>query len=425
MSADLIHPGHLRIIKEAEKWGEVTIGMLTDKAVASFKRLPLLTYEQRKAVVESIKGVSRVIPQDTFDYAPNLLALRPDFVVHGDDWREGVQKEIRQKVVSTLAEWGGQVIEVPYSQEYSSEGLRNAIHQIGTTPDVRRRQLKRLLQSKPLVRILEAHNGLTGLIVEHTKAEQGSQIKEFDGMWLSSLTDSTAKGKPDIEYVDLTSRTNTIHDILDVTTKPIIYDGDTGGLPEHFVFTVRTLERLGISAVIIEDKIGLKKNSLFGTDVEQTQDSIENFSHKITQGKRAQVTGDFMIVARVESLILKKGVADAVARAKAYIGAGADGIMIHSKEKDPGEIMEFCREYSLFEKKVPLIIVPSAFSHVPEKALQEMGVNVVIYANHLLRSAYPAMVNTAKSILLNERAHEAEPNCMPIKEIINLIPGGK
>lgn len=425
MSADLIHPGHLRIIKEAEKWGEVTVGMLTDKAVASFKRLPLLTYEQRKAVVESIKGVSRVIPQDTFDYAPNLLALRPDFVVHGDDWREGVQKEIRQKVVSTLAEWGGQVIEVPYSQEYSSEGLRNAIHQIGTTPDVRRRQLKRLLQSKPLVRILEAHNGLTGLIVEHTKAEHGSQIKEFDGMWLSSLTDSTAKGKPDIEYVDLTSRTNTIHDILDVTTKPIIYDGDTGGLPEHFVFTVRTLERLGISAIIIEDKIGLKKNSLFGTDVQQTQDSIENFSHKITQGKRAQVTSDFMIIARVESLILKKGVADALTRAKAYIAAGADGIMIHSKEKDPGEIMEFCREYSLFEKKVPLIVVPSAFSHVPEKALQEMGVNVVIYANHLLRSAYPAMVNTAKCILLNERAHEAEPNCMPIKEIINLIPGGK
>ncbi len=425
MSADLIHPGHLRIIKEAEKWGEVTIGMLTDKAVASFKRLPLLTYEQRKAVVESIKGVSRVIPQDTFDYAPNLLALRPDFVVHGDDWREGVQKEIRQKVISTLAEWGGQVIEVPYSREYSSEGLRNAIHQIGTTPDVRRRQLKRLLQSKPLVRILEAHNGLTGLIVEHTKTEHGSQVKEFDGMWLSSLTDSTAKGKPDIEYVDLTSRTNTIHDILDVTTKPIIYDGDTGGLPEHFVFTVRTLERLGISAVIIEDKIGLKKNSLFGTDVAQTQDSIENFSHKITQGKRAQVTSDFMIVARVESLILKKGVADALTRAKAYIGAGADGIMIHSKEKDPGEIMEFCREFSLFEKKVPLIVVPSTFSHVPEKALQEMGVNVVIYANHLLRSAYPAMVNTAKCILVNERAHEAEPNCMPIKEIINLIPGGK
>lgn len=425
MSADLIHPGHLKIIKEAEKWGEVTVGMLTDKAVASFKRLPLLTYEQRKAVVESIKGVSRVIPQDTFDYAPNLLALRPDFVVHGDDWREGVQKEIRQRVISTLAEWGGQVVEVPYSQEYSSEGLRNAMHQIGTTPDVRRRQLKRLLQSKPLIRILEAHNGLTGLIVEHTKVEHGSQVKEFDGMWLSSLTDSTAKGKPDIEYVDLTSRTNTIHDILDITTKPIIFDGDTGGLPEHFVFTVRTLERLGVSAVIIEDKIGLKKNSLFGTDVEQNQDSIEHFSHKITQGKRAQVTSDFMIVARVESLILKKGVADAVTRAKAYIAAGADGIMIHSKEKDPGEIMEFCQEYSLFEKKVPLIVVPSAFSHIPEKTLQEMGVNVVIYANHLLRSAYPAMMNTAKSILLHERAHEAEPNCMPIKEIINLIPGGK
>jgi phosphoenolpyruvate phosphomutase len=423
MSADLIHPGHLNIIKEACKLGDVIIGLLTDKAIASYKRLPSLRYEQRKIIIENIKGVSEVVPQEELDYVPNLRKIRPDYVVHGDDWRKGVQQEVRQRVIDTLKEWGGALHEVPYTKGISSTQLNQSLKEIGTTPEVRMERLRRLIESKPIVKVLEAHNGLTGLIVENIYVEQDGRRKEFDAMWLSSLTDSTAKGKPDIEAVDVTSRLHGLNDILEVTTKPIIYDGDTGGIPEHFVFTVKTLERLGVSAIIIEDKTGLKKNSLFGTEVPQTQASIEDFSYKITAGKKAQVTKSFMIIARIESLILGKGIDDALSRAKAYIDAGADGIMIHSKEKDGKEILEFCRKYGTFNKRVPLVAVPSSYNHLYEQQLIEAGVNVVIYANHLLRSAYPAMVNVAKTILTHERSLETDDECISIKEILNLIPG--
>lgn len=425
MSADLIHPGHLNIIKKANEYGEVTLGLLTDKAIASYKRLPFLSYEQRKIIVENIKGVKNVIPQETLDYVPNLLKLKPDYVVHGDDWKTGRQKETREKVLEALKKWGGKLIEPEYTEGISSTLLNEEQRSIGTTPQIRIKRLRRLLEAKPIVRILEAHSGLTGLIVEHTKVSDNSTTKEFDGVWISSLTDSTTKGKPDIELVDFTSRLNTINQIIEVTTKPIILDGDTGGPVEHFVFMVKTLERLGVSAVIIEDKVGLKKNSLFGTDVEQKQAEIEDFSDKITRGKKAQLTDDFMIIARIESLILKNGMDDAIKRASAYIEAGADGIMIHSKEKDGNEIFEFCNRYKMFENKVPLIVVPTTYNHVYEKELSELGANIIIYANHLLRSAYPAMVKTAETILKNERSQEVDALCMPIKEIITLLPGSK
>jgi phosphoenolpyruvate phosphomutase / 2-hydroxyethylphosphonate cytidylyltransferase len=425
MSADMIHPGHLNIIKEAEKLGEVTIGLLTDKAIASYKRLPALKYEQRKIIIESIKGVAKVIAQNELDYAPNLRMLKPDYVVHGDDWKKGVQQQTRQKVIDTLNEWGGKLHEVPYTKGISSTQLNQSIKEIGTTPEIRMERLRRLIESRPIVKVMEAHNGLTGLIVENTSVEVDGRKKEFDAMWLSSLTDSTAKGKPDIEAVDVTSRLQGLNDILEVTTKPIIYDGDTGGIPEHFVFTVRKLERLGVSAIIIEDKKGLKKNSLFGTEVPQIQDNIEDFCYKIQEGKKAQVTKSFMIVARIESLILKQGLDDALMRAKAYIEAGADGIMIHSKEKDGEEIMQFCKSYKEFEKRVPLVAVPSSYNYIKEEQLIDMGVNIVIYANQLLRSAYPAMVDVAKSILEHERSLESNDKCLSIKEILNLIPGTK
>lgn len=425
MSADMIHPGHLNIIKEAQKLGYVIVGLLTDKAIASYKRLPTLKYEQRKIIIENIKGVSEVVPQHELDYAPNLREIKPDYVVHGDDWQKGVQQQTRQKVIDTLKEWGGILHEVPYTQGISSTQLNQSLKEIGTTPEIRMERLRRLIESKPIVRVMEAHNGLTGLIVENININQNGHTKEFDAMWLSSLTDSTAKGKPDIEAVDVTSRLHALNDILEVTTKPIIYDGDTGGIPEHFVFTVKTLERLGVSAIIIEDKTGLKKNSLFGTDVPQKQASIEDFCYKISTGKKAQVTKSFMIIARIESLILKQGIDDAIKRADAYIKAGADGIMIHSKETNGQEILEFCRRYALFEKRVPLVAVPSSYNHMYEKQLKEAGVSIVIYANHLLRSAYPAMVDVAKSILSHERSLEADDKCMSIKEILNLIPGTK
>ncbi|MDP8207853.1 MAG: phosphoenolpyruvate mutase [Candidatus Electryonea clarkiae] len=422
MSADIIHTGHLNIISEARKLGKVVIGLLTDEAISSYKRLPYFSFDQRKVIVENLVGVSRVIPQDTLDYVPNLRKLKPDYVVHGDDWKTGVQRETRQRVIDALHDWGGELVEPDYTPGISSTQINRMIKEVGTTPEIRMKRLRRLLAAKPIVRIIEAHNGLGGLIVENTSIEKNGQVREFDGIWLSSLTDSTAKGKPDIEFVDLTSRLSTVNDILEVSTKPIIYDGDTGGIPEHFIFTVRSLERLGVSAVIIEDKIGLKKNSLFGTEVDQQQDTIEGFSHKITKGKQAQITDDFMVIARIESLILKAGMDDALKRARAYINAGADGIMIHSREKEPDEILAFCQKFSEFEKQVPLVAVPGSYSQITEKELADAGVAVVIYANHMLRSAYPAMVKTVESILENERAKEADEFCLPIKEIISLIP---
>ncbi|MAG47670.1 phosphoenolpyruvate mutase [archaeon] len=425
MSGDSVHHGHLNIIKEARKLGDVTVGLLTDKAIANYKRLPFLTFEQRKVVVENLKGVKEVIPQETWDYVPNVRKLKADFMVHGTDWRTGIQKGKRDDIVEAMKEWGGKLIEPEYTRDVSTTDLIQNMMEMGTTPELRKNKLRRLLAAKPIVRILEAHNGLTGLIAEKTNITlDNGELREFDGIWESSLTDSTSKGKPDTATVDVTSRINTIEQILEVTTKPIVVDGDSGGLAEHFIFTVKSLERLGISAVIIEDKIGSKKNSLYGTDVEQTQDTIEDFSNKIKFGKQAQVTEDFMIIARIESLILKKGMDDALRRAKAYIEAGADAIMIHSKEKSFDEIKEFCQKYKEFENKVPLVVVPSTYSHITEKELADNGINMVIYANHLLRSAYPAMVKVSESILRNERAHEVEDLCMPIKQVINLIPDG-
>ncbi|MDR0406643.1 MAG: phosphoenolpyruvate mutase [Holosporales bacterium] len=425
MSADLIHPGHLNIINEATKLGEVIVGLLTDEAIASYKRLPYMAFKERQTVVSAIKGVSQIIAQDTLDYVPNLLSIRPDYVVHGDDWRDGVQKQTRQKVIDTLTAWGGELIEIPYTKGISSTKLNLALREIGILPEHRLSSLRRLLAVKPILRFLEVHNGLTGSIVEHTHITTEAGLCEFDGMWISSLTDSTARAKPDIELIDLSSRIRTLEEVFEVTTKPLIFDGDTGGLAEHFAFTVRTLERLGVSAIIIEDKTGLKKNSLLGTDVEQTQESIELFSHKINVGKKAQISKDFMIVARIESLILGRGQQDALMRAEKYIQAGADAIMIHSRQKKPDEIFAFCDAYSKLPDRRPLIAVPSSYSQVTEDELKEKGVNIVIYANHLLRSAYPAMKKTAESILCHERAFEADENIMSINEILNLVPGTK
>lgn len=425
MVADIMHPGLIRIINEGAKYGDVVVGLFTDRAVAERKRLPYLTYEQRKEVVENIKGVSEVVPQDEWSYIPNLKKLHPDFIIHGDDWKTGANAELREQVFRTMEEIGGKVVEVPYTKGINSSELFKEVQSIGTTPENRMKMLHRLIAVKPVVRILEAHDGLCGLLIENLEVRKGNRTEHFDGMWSSSLTDSTSKGKPDIEAVDLTTRLQDLNNILECTTKPIIFDGDTGGKIEHFVFTVRTLERHGISAVIIEDKVGLKKNSLFGTDAVQTQDSIEGFCKKIRAGKEAQVTKDFMVIARIESLIAGKPVSDALERAAAYVAAGADGIMIHSKNKSGEDIKEFCVSFRKDHPKVPIVVVPTTYDHVYEKELAEWGANVVIYANHLLRAAYPAMKRAAATILENQRALEVRDLCMPIKEILELIPGTK
>lgn len=426
MTADIMHPGLIHIINEATKYGDVIIGLLTDRAIAEHKRLPYLTYEQRKEVVENIKGVSEVVPQDEWSYVDNLKRIKPDYIIHGDDWKTGPLCEIREQVFEVMNEQGGKVIEIPYTKGINSSSLDKDIKSIGTTPDVRMKALRRLIHAKPIVRILEAHDGLCGLIIENLEVQKGDKREVFDGMWSSSLTDSTSKGKPDIEAVDLTTRMQDLNNILECTTKPIIFDGDTGGGKiEHFVFTVRTLERHGISAVIIEDKVGLKKNSLFGTDAVQTQDTIEGFCQKIKAGKEARVTQDFMIIARIESLIAGKPMSDALERAYAYVEAGADGIMIHSKNKSGEDIKEFCLTFRQRYAHVPIVVVPTTYDHIHESELRDWGVNVVIYANHMLRAAYPAMMQVARTILENERAQEVRDLCMPIKEILELIPGTK
>jgi len=425
MSADLVHPGHINILKEAARLGKVIIGLLTDEAIASYKRLPHMDYAMRKSVIENIKGVTQVIPQHTLNYTDNLRKIEPDFVVHGDDWKTGIQRQTRQQVINVLQEWGGELVEVSYSKGISSTQLHESIKEVGTTPNIRLSMLRRLLNAKSLIRVNEVHHGLSGLITERTTVERNGIPISFDAMWSSSLTDSCAKGKPDIEAVDMTSRMHTVNEIFDVTTLPLIFDADTGGKVEHFRFTVKSLERLGVSAVVIEDKVGPKKNSLLGNDVKQTQDSIDNFQAKIVAGKKSQVTDDFMVISRIESLILDAGMQDALDRAKAYMDAGTDAIMIHSRKKEPDEIFEFCEKYHRLPRTVPLKIVPTSFNSVTEDEWVDRGVNIVTYANHMLRSSYPAMLKVAQSILRNGRSLETSDDCLSIKEILELIPGTK
>lgn len=419
-SADLIHSGHIAIIKKAARLGKLIIGVLTDEVVASYRRFPLLPFQERKSMLENITGVYRVVEQDTLSYRANIEKYRPDYVVHGNEWVTGVLKPVRDEVLSALGEYGGKLVEYPYSHGF--EELDQRARAEFSIPEVRRKRLKKSMEMKGMITAMEAHNGLTGLLVENTTVWENGESRQFDAMWISSLCDSTAKGKPDIELVDLTSRLKTVDEIMEVTTKPIIFDGDTGGLTEHFVYTVRSLERMGVSMVIIEDKIGLKKNSLFGLEVAQTQDTIENFSAKIRAGKKAQRTKDFMICARIESLILEKGTDDALTRAFAFVEAGADAIMIHSRKKDPSEIFEFVEKFHAKDRFTPIVLVPTSFNSVTEEEWKERGVNIVIYANQLMRAEVPAMQNVAETILRYHRAEECDADLMPFQDIIRLIP---
>lgn len=420
-STDVIHEGHMNVIHEAKKYGKVIAGVMSDSAMVKFDRFPTIPFEERVEMFRNIQEIDEVIVQNDVMYENVLRQLKPDYVLHGDNWRDGAQSAIRENVIEVLKEWGGQLIEVPYTYNENVKHIDAMIREKLAMPEYRRRRLRQLLKMCPVVKTIEAHSGLTGLIAEKTVVAHNGQLNQFDAMWVSSLCDSTAKGKPDIELVDMSSRIRTLDEIMDVTTKPIILDGDTGGLIEHFVYNVRTLERMGISAIIIEDKTGLKKNSLFGTEVKQTQDTIENFCEKIRAGKNALRTDEFMIIARIESLILEQGMEDALTRAYEYVAAGADGIMIHSRKRDPAEIYEFCDKFREKEKEIPIVVVPTSFNEETEEKLAEHGVNIVIYANQLTRSAFPAMENTAKEILRYHRAKEVDDKLMPFKEIITLI----
>lgn len=418
---DVIHEGHINILNEAKKYGKVIVGILSDAAMIRYNRFPTIDFEKRIHIVKELNIADEIVIQDDIMYDKIIEKIRPDYVLHGDNWKSGPMRAIRDNVEELIREYGGEIIDVPYTYNENVKRIDMKIREKLAMPEYRRKRLKQLIRMCPIVKTLEVHSGLTGLIAEKTIVENDGGLDQFDAMWISSLCDSTAKGKPDIELVDMTSRFRTIDDVMEVTTKPIIFDGDTGGLIEHFVYTVRTLERMGVSAIIIEDKTGLKKNSLFGNEVVQTQDSIEHFSEKIRAGKKIQLTDDFMIIARIESLILEQGMEDALNRAFAYVEAGADGIMIHSRKKNPAEILEFCDKFREKDMETPIVVVPTSFNEITERELAEHGVNVVIYANQLTRSAFPAMEQTARDILRYHRAKEVDDRLMPIKDIITLI----
>ena len=420
-STDILHEGHINILKKASSYGRVIVGLLTDKAITQYKKLPHLNYSQREIILKNIRFVDKVIPQKKLDYTENLNLVKPHFVIHGDDWKTGIQSNTRKKVINQIKKWKGKLIEIPFTKNISSEKLKKRILSTGTTPDIRMSKLRRLIEAKSISRFLESHNALSGLIIENLQLVKKNNFFEFDGMWSSSLTDSTSRGKPDNQSVDISTRLNGLNEILDVTTKPVIFDADNGGRTEHFSYTIKSLERAGVSAVIIEDKVGLKKNSLFKNQKGAKQDSIRKFCNKIKVGNNSKITDNFMIIARIESFILGKSLSDAIKRANAYSKAGADAILIHSKEKNPKQIFAFAKEFKKSKFFKPMVAVPSTYSKTTEKQLIKNGFKIVIYANHMLRAAYPAMLNAAKNILKHERSSPIEKKITPIKEILTLI----
>jgi phosphoenolpyruvate phosphomutase len=423
MSVDVLHHGHINIIQHARNYGDIIVGLLVDKALADHKRLPILNYENRKKIIENIVGVTEVVPQNEWDYSPNISKYQPDFMIHGDDWLEGPLAPYRTKAINALQIYGGQLIEIPYTKEVSSSKIVKNLMDVGITPEIRKSTLKRLLSAKSLTRIIETHSPISALIAENISVEKDGKLREFDGFWSSSLTDSIEMGKPDIEALDVSSRLNNINNIFEVTTKPLIMDIDTGGKAEHLEINIKTMERLGISAVIMEDKMGLKRNSLLGNEVNQQLEEIEVFCEKIKVGKEKKLSSDFMLIARIESLILEKGMDDAVRRAFAYVDAGADGVMIHSRKEEPKEIFEFAKIFRKEYQNIPLVSIPTTYNEVFEEQLEDNGFDIVIYANHLMRASYPAMTNAAKSILLHSRSKEIEDSLINIKEALSIIPG--
>ncbi|MAJ86251.1 MAG: phosphoenolpyruvate mutase [Candidatus Pelagibacter sp.] len=417
LAADILHEGHVNILKKASKHGDVTVGLMTDNAIGKYKKIPFLNYHQREVVVKNLSMVKKVIPQYTMDFRPNLRLLKPDYVVHGDIWKPALKK-LRKEVVEQLKKWSGKLIEYPYTKNISSSSIKENIINSPLFNVSRVSMLKRLLSVKGFVRIIEAHSPLAGLIIENTKYKKNKNDKEYDGMWSSSLTESLMRGKPDNQSVELSTRITALNELLDITTKPIIFDADNGGRIEHLSYRINTLERQGVSAIVIEDKIGLKKNSLFKNQKNAQQDSIKNFCKKLKVAAKSKNSKDFFIVARIESFILGKGLQDALKRAKAYSNSGADAILIHSKENNPKEIFKFSKIYKKFNNHKHLIAVPSSYSKTLEKDLIKNGFNIVIYANHMLRASYLSMKKLALDILKNSRSFESEKKISKISDLL-------
>jgi len=425
MTAEFFHHGHANILIKAREYGNVMVGLLTDSALLSHKRLPMLTWEQRKTIIANFNGVTEVVPQHEWEYSNNILKYRPDFMVHGDDWNVEHQKNVKDKALAALKTYGGRLIEIAYTDGVSSSVLQKEELSNGILPSTRVGILRRLINAKSIVRVLESHNAVTASIVDQSEHFSNSmnEVVRFDAIWSSSLTDSTSRGLPDTEALSISSRLLNIMEIFNVTNLPLIMDADTGGDAQHLSLHIKSMERIGISACIIEDKKGLKKNSLLGTSVSQEIEEPLVFAEKIDVAIKSKISQDFMVIARLESLILELGMEDALNRARLYCEAGVDGIMIHSRKKSPSEIFQFA---SIFRKEfpdVPLISVPTTYNEVYEKELVDAGFNVVIYANHMLRAAVPAMRNVANTILENGRSFEVDSRIESMASILKFIPG--
>jgi phosphoenolpyruvate mutase len=421
LAADILNEGHLNILKIASNYGKVIVGLLTDAAIIQYKNLPFFDYDQRFKIVSNLKLVDEVVPQDNWNYRLILNSIKPDFFVHGDDWKTGIQAKIRLEVIRELKKWDGKLIEPKYSKNISRISQKNKILHLGVTPDQRKLQLKRLLKVKKFIRIMESHSALSSLIIENVNINKNRKLLQFDGIWSSSLTDSALRGKPDNQSVDYSQRINFLNETIDTSLKPVIFDGDNGGRLEHLTYLVKNLEKIGVSALVLEDKKGLKINSLFKDQAKSFQESAEQFSKKIKIAINSRISKDFMIVARIESLILGKSLKDAINRAEKYSKAGADAILIHSNKNHPTEIFNFAKVFKRSKFFKPMIAIPSTYSKTYEKELVNNGFKIVIYANHLLRASYKAMYETAEKILINQRAFESEKKITPINNIISLF----
>lgn len=284
--------------------------------------------------------------------------------------------------------------------------------------------LKQLIKKRGFLRIIEVHNGLSALIAEQISVkEKSGGILSFDGFWESSLTDSASRGLPDIEIINLDSRLETINEILYITSKPLIVDCDTGGDINHFEYMVQKLEDAGVVMVIVEDKTFPKRNSL--TNSNHILEDKDIFAEKIKRGIAVRKSNNFMIIARLEGLIAGHSMEETLGRAEAFLKAGADGIMIHSRKNEPTEILEFASLYkklpkSLIKGKI-LVCVPTTYNKITAKELAKSGFNLIIYANHLLRSSYRAMEKICKTILLNDRSFEAESLCVSLKNLFRAV----
>ena len=423
LAVDLLHSVHISILKKAKRYGKVIVGLMTDKAISEYKQLPILDYNERFKILSGVKFIDEIVEQKNWDYSENIKKYKPDYFIHGDDWKKGIQKNQRKKVIKTLKRYRGKLIEISFSKNISSSEIKEKIINYVSNSNNKVSRLKQMMKAKNLVKILESHNSLTGLIIENLKIKKKKINVEFDGMWSSSLTDSATKGLPDNSSLSFSARISSLNDMMDVTTKPLVFDADNGGQLEHLPYLVRSLERSGVSAIIMEDKVGLKKNSLFKNQSGTKQDKPEHFAKKIKIISNSRKNKDFMVIARIESFILGKGLKDALKRAEIYSKAGANAILIHSKETTPKEIFSFAREFRKSKNFIPLVSVPSTYSKTYEKDLIKNGFKLVIYANQLLRAAYPAMLNTAKDILVNSRSFDAEKSnkIIPISEIISLV----